>query len=156
VLALKPDWKMDNIFFLVKTIFANFTWRKDKSHQILLTNFFKKVQNFSLSVKEMNIKYWFCNFQKRNFINFLDELGLFIEEKLVQHSLLFGKFLALFLFPKFILLQKSLTIVLFLFYSSLQRLVCKGKCYVHPMIWSSIDPIDFWTSGTSGSHHTIG
>jgi hypothetical protein len=49
---------------------------------------------------------------------------------LLQHSLLFGKFLALYLFPKFIPLKRSLTIALFLFYLSLQRLLkmlCTSK-----------------------------
>jgi hypothetical protein len=32
-------------------------------------------------MNEVNIKYWFRNFQKKKFIDFLDELGLFIEEK---------------------------------------------------------------------------
>jgi hypothetical protein len=34
-----------------------------------------------LSMNEGNIKYWFRNFQKIFFIDFLDEFGLFIEEK---------------------------------------------------------------------------
>jgi hypothetical protein len=32
-------------------------------------------------MNEVNIKYWFRNFPKNFFIDFLDELGLFIEEK---------------------------------------------------------------------------
>jgi hypothetical protein len=49
---------------------------------------------------------------------------------ILTSSTLFGKFLALFLFPKFILLQSSLTNALFLFYLSLQRLlkmVCSSR-----------------------------
>jgi hypothetical protein len=37
--------------------------------------------SFLLSMNEVNIKYWFRNFQKKVFIDFLDDLGLFIEEK---------------------------------------------------------------------------
>jgi hypothetical protein len=36
--------------------------------------------HFLLSMNEVNIKYWFRDFQKK-FIDFLDELGLVIEEK---------------------------------------------------------------------------
>jgi hypothetical protein len=50
----------------------------------VLTHSFGKLRNkssaFLLSMNEVNIKYWFRYFQKK-FIDFLDELWLFIEEK---------------------------------------------------------------------------
>jgi hypothetical protein len=37
--------------------------------------------NFLLPLNEVNIKYRFSDFKKKFFIDFLDELGLFIEKK---------------------------------------------------------------------------
>jgi hypothetical protein len=55
----------------------------DKSE---LRIFLKKIWDaliflLSISMNEVNIKYWFRDFQKFFFIDFLDELGLFIGEK---------------------------------------------------------------------------
>jgi hypothetical protein len=36
---------------------------------------------FLLPMNEVNVKYWFSDLKKNFFIDFLDELGLFIEEK---------------------------------------------------------------------------
>jgi hypothetical protein len=36
---------------------------------------------FLLPMNGVNMKYWFRDFQKKKFIDFMDELGLFIEEK---------------------------------------------------------------------------
>jgi hypothetical protein len=48
---------------------------------------------FLLSMNEVNIKYWFRDFQKNFLIDFLDEWGLFIGEKLIFTKKLSTRFL---------------------------------------------------------------
>jgi hypothetical protein len=90
-------------------------------------------------------RHWFGRYSILAFIRLLLPLMLPVLTELFNFtsSTLFGKFLALFLFPKFIPLQRSLTNALFLFYLSLQRLLkmlCTSRWYTTSaaMIYSGI------------------